>query len=304
MRISSHIRSARRGIVPLPVIASLIDIDSQPATLRVSNQSSANSPGQLTASGADGINSYNATCGTSNATALVSRLCAEYLNNLRGSSNLHIPVEYEAIAIKSMLLHSCSWREVGQELATKYVPQIPRLKKKETLKWIGYGLPNPDISSFCTEQRVTLMGYGELSGGTQSEFRFPLPSCLISQAVSKRLTITLAWLSPIDSRNKNYRLAKLGFSADKDLIAKDNTEGDDKVSRKGTVQHEVFVGKQASTYVAGTDLKIVVSCKKESKLTKPVKYVLMATLEVAPETQLPIYQEVEARIQTQVGIEV
>ena len=36
----------------------------------------------------------------------------------------------------------------------------------------------------------------------------------------------------------------------------------------------------------------------------PVKYVLMATLEVAPETQLSIYQEVEARIQTQVGIEV
>ena len=35
-----------------------------------------------------------------------------------------------------------------------------------------------------------------------------------------------------------------------------------------------------------------------------VKYVLMATLEVAPETQLSIYQEVEARIQTQVGIEV
>ena len=30
----------------------------------------------------------------------------------------------------------------------------------------------------------------------------------------------------------------------------------------------------------------------------------MATLEVAPETRLPIYQEIEARIQTQVGIEV
>lgn len=36
----------------------------------------------------------------------------------------------------------------------------------------------------------------------------------------------------------------------------------------------------------------------------PVKYVLMATLEVAPETQLSIYQEVEAKMQTQVGIEV
>ena len=92
--------------------------------------------------------------------------------------------------------------------------------------------------------------------------------------------------------------------ADKDLIVKDNIEADDKVSRKGTVQHEVFVGKQASTYVDGTDLQIVVSCKKEPKLVYPVKYVLMATLEVAPETQLPIYQEVEARVQTQVGIEI
>lgn len=43
---------------------------------------------------------------------------------------------------------------------------------------------------------------------------------------------------------------------------------------------------------------------KKSKLTMPVKYVLMATLEVAPETQLSIYQEVEAKMQTQVGIEV
>lgn len=76
------------------------------------------------------------------------------------------------------------------------------------------------------------------------------------------------------------------------------------MSRRGTVQHEIFVGKQASTYVDGTDLRIVVSCKKESNLTRPVKYVLMATLEVAPETRLPIYQEIEARIQTQVGIEV
>lgn len=148
------------------------------------------------------------------------------------------------------------------------------------------------------------MGYGKLSEGTQAEFRFPLPTCLISQAVLKRLTITLTWLSPIAPRNKNYRLAKLGFSADNALIARDNSEGDDKVSRRGTVQHEVFVGKQASTYVDGTDLKIVVSCKKEPNLSHPVKYVLMATLEVAPETHLPIYQEIEARVQSQVNVEV
>lgn len=283
---------------------SLLDVDSMPAKLRANFQSSKTSPGQLTASGADGLNSYNATRGTSNATALVSRLCSEYLNDLHNSHNINIPAEYEAVALKTMLLHSCSWGDLGQNLVTKFVPQLPRLKKKETLKWIGHGFPNPEISSFCTDQRATLMGYGELSEGTQSEFRFPLPTCLISQAVLKRLTITLTWLSPIAPRNKNYRLAKLGFSADNVLIARDNSEGDDKVSRRGTVQHEVFVGNQASTYVDGTDLKIVVSCKKEPNLSHPVKYVLMATLEVAPETHLPIYQEIEARVQTQVNVEV
>ena len=286
------------------LLFNLLGVDFMNADLRVSTQSSKTSPGQLTASGADGLNSYNATRGTSNATALASRLCCDFLKDLHNSQNINIPTEYEAIALKAMLLHSCSWGELGQNLATKYVPQLPRLKKKETLKWIGHGLPNPEISSFCTNQRATLMGYGELSEGTQSEFKFPLPACLISQAVLKRLTITLAWLSPIAPRNKNYRLAKLGFSANNVLVAKDNLEGDDKVSRRGTVQHEVFIGNQASTYVDGTDLKIVVSCKKEPSLDHPVKYVLMATLEVAPETQLPIYQEIEARIQTQVGIEV
>ena len=283
---------------------SLIDVDSMLAKLRASHQSTKTSPGHLTASCANGINSYNATRGTSNATALVSRLCSEYLNDLHSSHNINIPLDYEAVALKTMLLHSCTWGDLGQNLVTKFVPQFPRLKKKETLKWIGHGFPNPEISSFCTEQRATMIGYGKLSEGTQSEFRFPLPACLISKAVLKRLTITLTWLSPIAPRNKNYRLAKLSFSSDNALVAKYNLEGDDKVSRRGTVQHEVFVGNQASTYVDGTDLKIIVSCKKEPNLTYPVKYVLMATLEVAPETQLPIYQEIEARIQGQIGVEV
>lgn len=283
---------------------SLIDVDSMLAKLRASHQSTKNSPGHLTASCENGINSYNATRGTSNATALVSRLCSEYLNVLHSSHNINIPLDYEAVALKTMLLHSCTWGDLGQNLMTKFVPQFPRLKKKETLKWIGHGFPNPEISSFCTEQRATMIGYGKLSEGTQSEFRFPLPACLISKAVLKRLTITLTWLSPIAPRNKNYRLAKLSFSSDNALVAKYNLEGDDKVSRRGTVQHEVFVGNQASTYVDGTDLKIIVSCKKEPNLTCPVKYVLMATLEVAPETQLPIYQEIEARIQGQIGVEV
>lgn len=73
-------------------------------------------------------------------------------------------------------------------------------------------------------------------------------------------------------------------------------------AKRGTVQHEVFENNTASTYVSGTNLEIAVKCKKDSITETPVKYVLMATLEVAPDTQLPIYQEVEALVRAQVRI--
>lgn len=282
---------------------SVIDFDSQPAILRVNRQCSTRVPGQFVASGKSGLNSIISIRGTSNAAALTSRLCADFLDVVRNSHNVFIPAEYEAIALKTMLVHSSSWNEMGQELMNEYVPKIPRKLRHETLKWIGYGIPNPEKSSFCTDQRVTLIGYGQLKQGMMSEFKFPLPSCLISQAVKKRLTISLSWLSPIAPLNKNYRLAKLFFDANTEEVVVNNEDVDDKTARRGTIQHEVFVGSQAATYIDGTDLLINVSCKKEPDLMVPVKYVLMATLEVAEETGLPIYQQVAARVQTQIGVE-
>ncbi|MTT67193.1 hypothetical protein GMD37_13435 [Parasutterella excrementihominis] len=52
--------------------------------------------------------------------------------------------------------------------------------------------------------------------------------------------------------------------------------------------------------MSGTNLEIVVSCKKEERLTYPVKYVLMATLEVSPEVSLPIYEEIKSSLAQQV----
>ena len=192
---------------------------------------------------------------------------------------------------------------IGQDLMNNYVPNVPRRKRAETLKWVGYGYPDKDFSSFCTDQRVTVMGYGELSSGQQTKFSFPLPDCLIAEAVKKKLTITLAWMSPIAPQNKNYKLAELLFSADNHkLIAEKRENSDGNTSRRGTVQHEVFEGKTASTYVSGSNIEIVVQCKKSSTTQSPVKFVLMATLEVAPEYKLPIYQEVEALVRAQARI--
>ena len=277
-------------------------MDNDPAELKAVITSSLSGVGQGVASPNNPTAQIN-TCGTSNATALTSRLCAEYLDILRTNELLSIPNTHEAIALKAMLIHSCSWGLIGQDLMNNYVPNVPRRKRAETLKWIGYGYPNKEFSSFCTDQRVTVMGYGELTSGQQTKFSFPLPDCLIAQAVKKRLTITLAWMSPIAPNNKNYKLAELLFSADKyKLIVEKRQNSDENTSRRGTVQHEVFEGETASTYVSGSNIEIVVQCKKSSTTQSPVKFVLMATLEVAPKYNLPIYQEVGALVRTQVRV--
>lgn len=258
-----------------------------------------NGPGLLAATPNNGC---AFSSGTSQAAALTSRLCAEYLKELRNNQNLNIPPEYETVVLKAMLLHSCSWGEAGQNFYKDL-----KLQKKEAIKWIGYGLPQKDISSFCTDQRVTVLGYGELEEGKQSEFRFPLPNCLIpekpeesrkSEKIKKRLTITLAWLSPIDPHHKDYRLAQLSFDAkNRKIITATHSEGESNLSKKGTVQHEVFTGTVVSKdYIKDSILSIIVSCKKEPKLQMPVKYALMVTLEIDPSVQLPIYEEVQNRL--------
>lgn len=275
--------------------------DGEPAELRVIVTQSSGGVGQGVAFPLNRTSVIN-SCGTSNAAALTSRLCADYLNILHGNPLLSIPVGHEAVALKTMLIHSCSWGNIGKDLMAHYVPNVPRRKKAETLKWIGYGFPNQEYSSFCTDQRVTVMGYGTLNSGMQTHFVFPLPDCLISQAVKKRLTLTLAWMSPTAPNNKDYKLAKLSYLANgHKQIASAREDSDEHSAKRGTVQHDVFEDNHASTYISGSNIEIVVQYKKNShSTTLPVKFVLMATLEVAPETQLPIYQQVETLIRTQV----
>jgi len=261
-------------------------------------------PGQKIAS-PNSLTSTAYTFGTSNSAALTSRMCAQLLENLRGYKM--IPSDYEAISAKCMFVHACKWGDLGRVLKNNYVPNHSGKANENVKKWIGYGSPELERSLFCNNQRVTLIGYGSIEQDKYVVFRFPLPKCLQAQSVEKKLTITLAWNSPINVRTQKYRLAGLEFTSNIkniDLVDGRRTEVDNTMSKRGTVQHEVFRGKTASTFDDGTDLVINVLCKKEPQLTSPIKFVLMVTLEVAPETQLPIYQEVEARIKThvQVGI--
>lgn len=260
-------------------------------------------PGIKTAIPTNGLTGTAHSFGTSQATALTSRMCADLHNCLMHTPNLNIPPDYEAVALKAMLIHSCSWIGIGEGMMSGYVPLKGNARRPGVAKWIGYGRPLPEISSYCTDQRVTMIGYGSLNQNQQVELLFPLPPCLVALVAKKRLTITLAWMTPIASNRKDYREAKMSFSSSAEIIVnKNRVDADSNSSVRGTVQHEVYEEESASTYEHDGNLTIIVSCKKDSRLSSSVKYAIMATLEVPQETHLPLYQDVSVKLQEQVAV--
>jgi len=70
---------------------------------------------------------------------------------------------------------------------------------------------------------------------------------------------------------------------------------------KGTVQHQVFEGTAATTYVSGAELVIDVDCKSDGgKLELPIRYGLAASLEVGPTVRSDIHSQIRSRLSAQV----
>ncbi len=72
---------------------------------------------------------------------------------------------------------------------------------------------------------------------------------------------------------------------------------------KGTVQHEVLVGRRAAGYTADANLAIDVDCNvRVGKLERGrgVRFGLAVTLEIGPEIQIDIHNEVSSRLRERV----
>lgn len=275
--------------------------DSMDATLRVSSISS-KAPGQMVAYPPNPT-SIAYLKGTSNATALISHLGVSLINIIREIPQLKLPDELMAIAVKGMLVHGCSWGEIGDELS-ECLGANGRMKKRSISHWIGYGIPDVERVKECTQQRVTLIGHGTIKQNQEVVFDYPLPQCLQSKTCKKRLTITLSWFTPINPGSKIYRKARLSFSPKGNEITDQRQEADNNAVKHGTIQHEIFEGKKAIPYLENKNIEIVVSCGKEENMSEDIPYVLIATLEVAPEENLPLYNQIKNRIEIQTHIRV
>ncbi len=262
-------------------------------------------PGNQSASpgrGAGILDSTAFSCGTSNATALISRsagFCYDSLIDI--FENQAQDIDYEVYApslLKAMVVHGCKWDESGDNLdSILRTPENSRQLKTYISRWLGYGVPDIEKVLDCTEQRATLLGFGKLNDGEAHVFQLPMPPSLSAKREMRKLTVTLAWFSPIAPTTQKYRSSSLWFEVENDVLSASRTDAEWRSVRRGTVQHEIFQGERAVALDDGDTLKIKVNCRKDaSKIENPVPYGLVVSLEVAEGVDIQIYNEIRTRI--------
>jgi len=254
------------------------------------------------------------SCGTSNAAALISRsagICYDSLQQMFAEQATDVDTRaYEAPLLKAMLVHGCAWGDIGAQIRDLLrTPENNQQISGLVSRWMGYGVPQVDRVLDCTEQRATLLGFGELTDGAAHVFGLPLPPSLGSRSEWRRLTVTMAWLSPIAAGTQKYRTASLWFEVGGVVPAKDRKEscsGSDgwRAVRRGTVQHEVFEGQRAEPFIDGDVIEIKVNCREDAgKIQNPVAYGLAVSLEVAEGLDIPVYNEIRTRIAPAIQIQ-
>ena len=240
--------------------------------------------------------------GTSNSTALISRAAGnfyEILNEIFEEQSPEINYEpYIVPLLKAMIVHGCSWNDIESRIAQSLNLNNRRKIKNQVVRWCGYGIPQMDKVEECTENRATLLGYGQLNEDQAHIFRLPIPPSLNGRREWRRLTVTLAWLSPIAANTQKYRKASLWFDVGTDPFGGSRRDVELNTARRGTVQHEIFEGERILLFSDTESLQIKINCRKDAgnKIGTIVNYGLVVSLEVAEGLDIPIYNEIRTRI--------
>jgi len=290
---------------------------SKPESTTVQMAPTGLAPGHLVArpSAAGGpVGDTEYSRGTSNATALASGMAArafEVIEALR-ASGAAIPKTHDAALIKALLVHGAQWGSLsktvldhGPSFAHISPLNSRHMREKDFISsWLGYGPVDEERALRCASNRATLIGVGEVKKDRAVSFTAPMPPGLGRVVTMRRMTVTLAWMSPTKSSLQRYRQAKLWIQPPEDFgTSRINTPFHMTVKR-GTVQHEVWEGeRKALPIVDGQMFECKVNCMEDAPgLTDEIKFALCVTLEVGIESGIDIYQEIRDRIRPAVPV--
>jgi hypothetical protein len=241
------------------------------------------------------------TTGTSNAAALVTRSAAQIIESLevlrQQTGGDFANDEFTGLLAKAILVHAAKQMEPTAvlEKACSAKGTFADLKNR----WFGYGKIERDRIYGSSDRRASMIAVGRITADNIDVFEIPLPACLDSKKVHRRLTLTLVWFTPLNAKSIRYRRAALEFNIDarhlKETLAVDSVDVRRDWFHSGTVHHAVFEGERAAVFPANQVLPLTVECRADAgDLSEHVPYVLAVSVE-SRET-LPIRSEIEQAI--------
>lgn len=268
------------------------------------NGTSINPPGILSAkplSVTGNTNFVGYSFGTSNSAALLSHeaeKCFIVLDEIfSNEQNTNVPSLYASLLIKAMLVHGAKWNSSAKLICSE--TGLSGRGADQIHRWMGYGIPNVSRVLECAKNRVTLIGYGELSQDSACLYNLPLPFNFSAQKIYRCLTITLASFTPIRPTTQKYRSSQMWFSLDPPLkrLGISRVDADDKAVARGTLQHERFAGDSAVVWGEDDVLGIKVNCRADAcNFDTTIPYAILATFEVAPEYDIDVYEKIVAKV--------
>lgn len=264
--------------------------------------------GQMSAApdaGATGRLDYQRrTVGTSNATALLTRSAARIYDSLV-EAGYNIPRSHAAVLLKALLVHGAAWGDAGDKLVGAFGPagRDWQRHRDNISRFLGYGRPDIARVLDCAAERATLFTYGDIQQDTQDEFDIPLPPSIEGSTELRRLTMTLAWLTPVNARHQQYRSATLELfpAGDKDYsLAVKRLSGQPThfAVNRGTLSHSIFEGESAIAFLDGGILKLRVACRAQAgALDDRVPFAVAISIETGVGSGIAIYDEVRSAVQ-------
>ena len=257
------------------------------------------------------LNRVKHSCGTSNSAALASRCAALVFERI---SRQQIPADcdpltdqFQAVLLKALLVHGASWGEAAAYISQAFPEAADPWQRLARLRqqFLGYGEVDITRCIAADTHRATLLGWSSIADGQGHQFELPLPPSLSAKIETRRLTVTLAWLTPLNHQHRDYRRAQLWIDVPEEDVGTNTLGLDINSARRGTIEHRIFQGAEAVPFLEGANLRLLVSCKEEAgQLDGNVPYAIAVTLEVGAGVGIDVYEEIRSRIRPPVAVEV
>lgn len=239
--------------------------------------------------------------GSSCATALATRRAIqiyEQLLEIEAENDFRLPDGCRSTLVKALLVHGADW-DLARESILDSVGDLasgPNETNSILSQLMGFGIVSTQRGVDCSNQRITFLGFGKLKADHADDYQVPMPPALNASKCFRKLSVTLAWNSPINVQHQNYRQAKLWYELDESRIGVSTNDCYKNSSRRGTVQHRVYTGEKVMALDNLPALPVRINCSNAAgKLQSEVGYGLAVTLEVAESIGVDVYTQVRPR---------